>query len=104
MMDTPIVPASKVRVLNSPGNLHDMGKHFACSMATHTTCYFNDDDWLNPYIDAMYAKYVDQGAGRSRRITTNTMPYIAWESRRWRFDEPSTFSGLSMKLIFISVL
>jgi len=36
-----------VRVFNSPSNVHDAGKHFACAMATYDTCYFNDDDWLN---------------------------------------------------------
>jgi len=36
-------------------------------------------------LDAQYAKYIDDGA---RRIVSTTLPYIAWESRRWRFANP----------------
>ena len=46
------------------------------------------DDWLNPYLDAIYTKYLDQGSEATPRIVTNTIPYIAWESRRWRFENP----------------
>ena len=41
------LPAASLRIVNSPSNIHDAGKHLACSMATYEHCYFNDDDWLN---------------------------------------------------------
>lgn len=64
-----------LRIVNAPSNLHDLAKHYACSMSSFEHCYFNDDDWLNPRIDSAYSKYLDDGA---HRIVTNTMPYIAW--------------------------
>ncbi|KEI37569.1 uncharacterized protein L969DRAFT_52531 [Mixia osmundae IAM 14324] len=78
----------KLRIVNSPSNLHDFAKHLACSLASYETCYFNDDDWLNPYLDALYTKYIDQGGEGARRIVGNTLPWIAWEHRRWRFENP----------------
>ena len=69
-----------LRIVNGPSNLHDIAKHYACSLATYEHCYLNDDDWLNPSIDSSYAKYIDDGA---HRIVTNTMPYIAWCVRNY---------------------
>lgn len=90
------LPAASLRIVNSPSNIHDAGKHLACSMATYEHCYFNDDDWLNIYMDTTYAKYVECCAGRGSgnsalaggRISSNTMPIIHLEHRRWRFEHP----------------
>jgi hypothetical protein len=100
MIDCPFLPPPKVRVINAPSNIHDMAKHISCSLATHSSCYFNDDDWLNPYLDALYAKYLDQGGDTSHRIVTNTMPYVAWESRRWRFENPGTSNPDSLGISY----
>lgn len=92
-LDPPIL-----RIYNSPSNVHDAGKHFACSLASYQHCYFNDDDWLNVYMDALYTKYLEccaggGGAGRGGsggRIASNTMPIIHLEHRRWRFENSGT--------------
>ncbi|KAM0752996.1 hypothetical protein T439DRAFT_187316 [Meredithblackwellia eburnea MCA 4105] len=86
----------RLRIVNSPSNVHDAGKHLACSMASYKHCYFNDDDWLNIYMDSLYVKYLEccaggGGAGRGGsggRIASNTMPIIHLEHRRWRFENP----------------
>jgi hypothetical protein len=89
--------------------VHDAGKHFACSLATYSHCYFNDDDWLNIYIDSLYTKYLDcctdtVKGGRSPigvedrvggRIASNTMPIIHLEHRRWRVSDPGLLNPLS---------
>ncbi|BGP40383.1 hypothetical protein JCM10449v2_004345 [Rhodotorula kratochvilovae] len=89
-----LAPA-KLRIVNSPSNVHDAGKHLACSMATFEHCYFNDDDWLNVYMDTTYTKYLEccsgrgvTGAGAGGRIASNTLPIIHLEHRRWRFENP----------------
>ncbi|GAA5878949.1 hypothetical protein JCM3774_000669 [Rhodotorula dairenensis] len=90
------LPAATLRIVNSPSNIHDAGKHLACSMATYEHCYFNDDDWLNIYMDTTYAKYIECCAGRGSgnsalaggRISSNTLPIIHLEHRRWRFEHP----------------
>ncbi|KAH8923215.1 hypothetical protein BT69DRAFT_1350303 [Atractiella rhizophila] len=105
-----------LRIYNAPSNTHDLSKHLACSLALHSSCYFADEDWLNLHIEAGYTKYLaccspsaspsthplplstgrgtGNGRGRGReewngRISGNTMPYIAWEHRRWRFFDPT---------------
>lgn len=85
-----------LRIYNSPSNIHDAGKHFACTLASYAHCYFNDDDWLNVYMDALYTKYIDlwtasSGGERGRiegGIVSNTLPIIHLEHRRWRFANP----------------
>ncbi|GAA5875947.1 hypothetical protein JCM8547_008355 [Rhodosporidiobolus lusitaniae] len=86
-----------LRIVNSPSNVHDAGKHLACAMASFDHCYFNDDDWLNARMDATYTKYLECCAGRGTagglvvgggRIASNTMPIIHLEHRRWRFENP----------------
>ncbi|BGP08273.1 hypothetical protein JCM10049v2_004120 [Rhodotorula toruloides] len=92
--DSTLPPAS-LRIVNSPSNVHDAGKHLACSMATYSHCYFNDDDWLNVYMDTTYSKYLECCAGQGvtggsegGRISSNTLPIIHLEHRRWRFANP----------------
>ncbi|GEM09771.1 hypothetical protein Rt10032_c09g3788 [Rhodotorula toruloides] len=92
--DSTLPPAS-LRIVNSPSNVHDAGKHLACSMATYSHCYFNDDDWLNVYMDTTYTKYLECCAGQGvtggsegGRISSNTLPIIHLEHRRWRFSNP----------------
>ncbi|SCV71957.1 BQ2448_4651 [Microbotryum intermedium] len=92
------LPQPRLRIFNSPSNVHDAGKHFACAMATTEHCYFNDDDWLNVYLDSLYTKYIDTRSGivsgsssaqssttgsvAVPRIVSNTMPIIHLEHQR----------------------
>ncbi|ORY89310.1 hypothetical protein BCR35DRAFT_300439 [Leucosporidium creatinivorum] len=85
------LPPAHLRIFNSPSNVHDAGKHFGCSMASNEHCYFNDDDWLNIYMDSLYTKYLEccsGSGGHGGRIVSNTMPIIHLEHRRWRFENP----------------
>ncbi|KAK4056725.1 hypothetical protein OIO90_002277 [Microbotryomycetes sp. JL221] len=94
-----ILSPPKLRIFNSPSNIHDAGKHFACSLASYSHCYFNDDDWLNVHLDAQYTHYLEccaltrssttsssSDALGSGTIVSNTMPIIHLEHRRWRFE------------------
>lgn len=97
-----LLPAATLRIYNSPSNMHDLGKHLACSLATQSHCYFNDDDWLNIYLDSLYTKYLECCDGRSAdgesaggRIASNTMPIIHLEHRRWRFENQGGVRELS---------
>ncbi|GAA5822237.1 hypothetical protein JCM5353_001541 [Sporobolomyces roseus] len=81
-----------LRIFNSPSNTHDLSKHLACSLASNAHCYFQDDDWFNPYLDSMFTKYLEccsggrDGEGVGARIVTSTIPWIAWEQRKWRVE------------------
>ena len=55
------LPAASLRIVNSPSNIHDAGKHLACSMATYEHCYFNDDDWLNMSVSSLRAHLTRSG-------------------------------------------
>ena len=87
-----------LRIFNSPSNTHDLSKHLACSLATNPHCYFQDDDWFNPYLDTMFTKYLEccsggrDGEGSGARIVTGTIPWIAWEQRKWRVENHRTTS------------
>jgi hypothetical protein len=85
--------------------MHDLGKHFACSLASYAHCYFNDDDWLNIYLDSQYTKYIECCDARSAdgdtlrgRIVSNTMPIIHLEHRRWKFENPGTRTRLATNM------
>ncbi|KAG2180100.1 hypothetical protein INT43_003888 [Umbelopsis isabellina] len=71
----------EIKVFNSYENLHDTAKYTTCSMATYDYCYFQDDDWLNLYMDSMYTNFMRY----PDLIHSNTMPIIHLEHKRWQF-------------------
>ncbi|GAB5587593.1 hypothetical protein Unana1_02493 [Umbelopsis nana] len=71
----------EIRVFNSYENLHDTAKYTTCSMAQYEYCYFQDDDWLNLYLDSMYTNFLRY----PDLIHSNTMPIIHLEHKRWQF-------------------
>ncbi|CAG8619931.1 7454_t:CDS:2, partial [Acaulospora colombiana] len=70
-----------LNVFNSDKNLHDLSKYITCSMAKYDYCYFQDDDWLNLYMDSTYTNFIRN----PNLIHSNTMPVIHLEHRRWTF-------------------
>ncbi|KAF0358155.1 hypothetical protein F8M41_014467 [Gigaspora margarita] len=71
-----------LNVFNSDENLHDLSKYITCSMAEYNYCYFQDDDWLNLYMDSTYTNFLKNPS----LIHSNTMPLIHLEHRRWMFS------------------
>ncbi|CAG8644887.1 16247_t:CDS:2 [Cetraspora pellucida] len=71
-----------LNVFNSDENLHDLSKYITCSMAEYDYCYFQDDDWLNLYMDSTYTNFLRNPS----LIHSNTMPLIHLEHRRWMFS------------------
>ncbi|KAG1091974.1 hypothetical protein G6F42_019308 [Rhizopus arrhizus] len=58
-----------------------MGKFTACAVATYGKCYFQDDLWLNPYLDSLYThsfRYPDH-------LIANTRPVNYVDYMKWRF-------------------
>lgn len=86
----------EIRVFNSYENLHDTAKYTTCSMAQYDYCYFQDDDWLNLYLDSMYTNFLRY----PDLIHSNTMPIIHLEHKRWQF----TNKGKSTYLCFSFLL
>lgn len=80
----------EVRVFNSYENLHDTAKYTTCSMAQYEYCYFQDDDWLNVYMDSMYTNFLRY----PDLIHSNTMPIIHLEHKRWQFTNPGKTSHI----------
>ncbi|KAK5814577.1 hypothetical protein F5H01DRAFT_26501 [Linnemannia elongata] len=74
-------PVPELQVYNSQENLHDFAKYMSCSLAKYQHCYFQDDDWLNTHMDALYTNFLTS----PNLIHTNTLPLIHMEHRRWTF-------------------
>jgi hypothetical protein len=56
-----------------------MGKFTACAVATYEKCYFQDDLWLNPYLDSLYThsyRYPEHLVVNTR--TSNYIDYMTW--------------------------
>ncbi|OZJ06523.1 hypothetical protein BZG36_00458 [Bifiguratus adelaidae] len=83
-LDPTVNPILEVRVWNSDENLHDLSKYTTCSLATNDYCYFQDDDWMNMHLDALYTNFLRA----PQLIHSNTMPVIHLEHQRWQFWDP----------------
>ncbi|KAF9179705.1 hypothetical protein BGZ51_006733, partial [Haplosporangium sp. Z 767] len=71
----------ELQVYNAAENLHDFAKYMSCSLAKYAHCYFQDDDWLNTHMDALYTNFLTS----PNLIHTSTLPLIQMEHRRWTF-------------------
>ncbi|KAF9551859.1 hypothetical protein EC957_004182 [Mortierella hygrophila] len=74
-------PVPELQIHNGQENLHDFAKYMSCSLAKYQHCYFQDDDWLNTHMDALYTNFLSSPS----LIHTNTLPLIHMEHRRWTF-------------------
>ncbi|KAF9169301.1 hypothetical protein BGX21_010613, partial [Mortierella sp. AD011] len=80
-LDPSFGPLPDLQVYNAAENLHDFAKYMSCSLAKYEYCYFQDDDWLNTHMDALYTNFLTSPS----LIHTNTLPLIQMEHRRWTF-------------------
>jgi hypothetical protein len=85
-------PLPDLQVYNAAENLRDFAKYMSCSLAKYEHCYFQDDDWLNTHMDALYTNFLTS----PNLIHTNTLPLIQMEHRRWTF----TNEGIFMSFLF----
>ncbi|KAG0049042.1 hypothetical protein BGZ83_006118 [Gryganskiella cystojenkinii] len=92
-MDPSFGPLPEIQVFNAKENLHDFAKYMSCSLAKYQHCYFQDDDWLNTHMDALYTNFLTA----PNLIHTNTLPMIHMEHRRWTFtnEEYKMHTGFS---------
>jgi hypothetical protein len=61
-----------------------MGKFTACAVASHDKCYFQDDLWLNPYMDSLYTHSLRY----PQLIISNTRQSNYVDYSTWRFTRP----------------
>ncbi|KAG0362441.1 hypothetical protein BC939DRAFT_497942 [Gamsiella multidivaricata] len=80
-LDPSFGPLPELQIYNGKENLHDFAKYMSCSLAKYQHCYFQDDDWLNTHMDALYTNFLTS----PNLIHTNTLPLIHMEHRRWTF-------------------
>ncbi|KAF9349137.1 hypothetical protein BGX26_012532 [Mortierella sp. AD094] len=57
-LDSSFGPLPDLQVYNAAENLHDFAKYMSCSLAKYEHCYFQDDDWLNTHMDALYTNFL----------------------------------------------
>lgn len=50
----------RIKVFNAPGPIGDLGYFYACALAGTSTCLLQDLSTLNPSLDLLYLKYIDQ--------------------------------------------
>jgi len=74
-------------VFNGVENMHNMAKYMSCSLAKHDYCYFQDDNWLNTHMDALYTNFLTA----PELIHTNTLPVMHKQHRQWTFTNESEF-------------
>lgn len=82
-----------IEIIETDAMIHDMGKFTACAVASFDKCYFQDDLWLNPYLDSLYThshRYPDH-------FVVNTRPVNYIDYKRWRFynSEHSIHTGFA---------
>ena len=69
----------RVRIINSPANMHDYAKYLACSQARNEYCYFQDEDWENCHLNELYSSFVMA----PNLIHLVSMPDLVWEHHYW---------------------
>ena len=74
----------KIRIMNSPNNVHDLGRWVACSRAQNPICYIQDDDYEHCYLNSLYANLQMS----PDVVHTVSMPAINLEQRRWMLWRP----------------
>ncbi|KAI8051414.1 uncharacterized protein B0P05DRAFT_562657, partial [Gilbertella persicaria] len=69
----------QIQVIQTDASLFNVGKFTACAVASFDMCYFQDDLWLNTYLDSLYThslRYPDQFVVNSR--PSNYIDYMTW--------------------------
>ncbi|KAI7902724.1 uncharacterized protein BX663DRAFT_510260 [Cokeromyces recurvatus] len=59
-----------------------MGKFRACEIGSYDKCYFQDDLWLNPYLDSLYT----HSYRYPEHLIVNTRPVNYIDYIKWRFE------------------
>lgn len=70
-----------IEVIETDAALYGMGKFTACAVASFEKCYFQDDLWLNPYLDTLYT----HSQRYSEHFVVNTRPVNYIDYKKWRF-------------------
>ncbi|KAI8889055.1 hypothetical protein K501DRAFT_267267 [Backusella circina FSU 941] len=84
-LNRPLVEKFPNNIQIIDANLQSMGKFTACAVASYSKCYFQDDLWLNPYMDSLYThslrypQLVISNIRQSNYVDYNT----------WRFTHPN---------------
>ncbi|CEP14138.1 hypothetical protein [Parasitella parasitica] len=68
-----------IQVIEANDSIYGMGKFAACAVASYGKCYFQDDLWLNPYLDSLYThsfRYPDHLIANTRPV--NYVDYMTW--------------------------
>lgn len=74
----------KIRIINSPNNVHDLGRWIACSQAQNSICYIQDDDHEHCFINSLYANLQLY----PHLVHSIAPPSINLEQRRWMLWDP----------------
>lgn len=80
--DSPLIP---LRIYNFPQNRLFYARYELCLMATGKYCYFQDDDWENRHLRALYANFLRY----PHLLHTDTNAFVHYLSWGWTFFEPS---------------
>ncbi|KAI8095628.1 hypothetical protein BDF21DRAFT_406362 [Thamnidium elegans] len=70
-----------IEIIEKNAALYSMGKFTACAVAKFEKCYFQDDLWLNPYLDTLYT----HSQHYSDHLIVNTRPVNYIDYKKWRF-------------------
>ncbi|KAG0193631.1 hypothetical protein DFQ28_004072 [Apophysomyces sp. BC1034] len=77
--------AADVQVFSSP--MQTMGRYTACATAAFDHCYFQDDRWLNGYLDSMYTHFLQH----PEAVVAHTTPQNYIDQSHWRFGHKAWY-------------
>ncbi|KAI9016473.1 hypothetical protein CLU79DRAFT_312832 [Phycomyces nitens] len=70
-----------IEIYSSSDDIQTMGRFTTCSMASHETCYTQDDVWLNVYLDSLYTLSLKS----PDLVYANARPTEYIDTLGWRF-------------------
>lgn len=79
-LDRPVL-----RIFNAPSFLGDQAIITACTLASHSTCYYNHDNIYNPNLDALFLKYIDTEP-KKRGIVESVNEEAYWKIKHLQFE------------------
>lgn len=81
-LDSKIRRNVHIEVIESDEELLSMARFTSCATASRSYCYFQDDTYLNPYMDSLYTNFLRFPT----LIHANTKPSHYELNMKWRFS------------------
>lgn len=86
-MDSKLKNSINIEILESDEQLESMARFTTCATAASAYCYFQDDTYLNTYMDTLYTNFLRF----PNLIHANAKPSHYQYEMKWRFYNQGTY-------------